>query len=225
VNGYTINIIAMKSVFIKLKQYQVATSWKDVSIKQLHLLNSIYNLKLDGKKSMVEKAMYQLSILSDIPFSTLRGLSNKKLLKLMSYINFTTKQPEVDDISKFTFEGVRYECENPLQNEVLGKYIVAEHFILKSEEIIESVNNNEFKFYPKIIATIVHEKGNDYSDLDIPDREDKFQNLDCLTALGVVRFFFIKLTTLKSTIRAYLNKEQVRRSMKSTSQKNMGGMQ
>lgn len=214
----------MKSIRFGLKKYRIKTSWKEVTIKELHLLNSIYNVKLDIGMSLLEKGMYQLSILSDMTLEECRKFKFDQLEKALTYLKFAQELPKVEHISKFKFEGKSYVIEDPFKNDMLGKYIVSEHLLLKNQEIIDSVNNGEFSKFPYIIATVVHEKGQMYTDLDIPDRTELFQDLDCITALGVVQFFFVKLKQLESTTRAYLSKVQMQRNMNKHSQKNTVGM-
>jgi hypothetical protein len=152
-----------------------------------------------------EQNVWQIAALSNIPTRELAEASMADIARIAEILQFAKQEPaKVEPINRFTFEGVEYECANPFDKDMLGKWITLEYMIMHEKEIIESLQNGKLEKLPLLIAALVHPVAEDYRSDEVQKRRALFERLPVLTALGVRNFFLQKLRAFKKSTEIYI---------------------
>lgn len=213
----------------KGKQYNVCSSWEDVTIRHALTYAQIPVIEAAGlledepsEMGPAERLCWVVAALSDIPLSLipfdLIESRSDLFVDFAEAISFTV-EPFVmpPDKHSFIHRGVEYFVNNPFTSEPLGKYITIERKILKLEKVIEKINSGDFAYLPEFVAIIVstHRKAYkagegitkeayyDGTEAAIAERTAELRDMKLMDALAIRGFFFANWTSFERDSKSF----------------------
>lgn len=178
----------MKRVILNGLEYNIPTSWEDITIKdyqRIYKQIGIYNESVKKEKinefDDVMEIIKLISVYSSIPEKELKIANINDVVGIINDMSFIKDEIPSKQIVEFKFKNKTYNVIQSLHKQQFQDYV-------SLENIIQRGNNVENMHY---ILAIMAREGVDETldDYDVDERAKEFLNLDIITANNISVFF------------------------------------
>ena len=168
----------MKKFRLDKVDYQVPTSWDEVTLKQqMQVSSDADNIKVEELKKMAVISGY-----CNIPIEVMRKTSMNKLNNLWKHLTFLNEKLPEESIAEFNYKGDKYSIIEYLINNQFQDYVS----LMTAQE---NHKDDLWNALPIMIAVLAKKEGETLDDFDLDERAKHFEDLP-ITIANLLKVFF-----------------------------------
>lgn len=186
----------MKKITFQDKEYNVPTSWDEVTLKQQVEVSKV------AKEQKHIKQIALVAGYTGIDIDVLKKTNIKELQPLFKHIEFVSQPINEEPIERFTHNGVEYSVTPTLLKSQFQDFISLENIVKEFEE-------REYEALPIMIAILAKKDGESLDDYDIMQRSKAFEDLSITTANRLKVFFYLLVNQSLVSSEGYSNLNKV----------------
>ena len=183
----------MKTVELLMKNYNIPTSWLDISIKHYQKIHKLLDVETDSGDDLNDlfKQIEIISAYIDVPVDVLKKENPQKILNLIQDLKFLQSEIPSKQITMFNFNKQTYYVIQSLMETQFQDYVSLEN-LLQREDFVGNLH-----YILAVMCRKTFEETLD--DYDVDKRAKEFLDLDMVTVNNIAVFFYSVAKTLNLT--------------------------